>query len=355
MERTILDQVYFHNVAEIEERALLPGRRLQRFPREVREALTDKGRTKAAESSGCELRFVTDANVFRLTLAAQEKDGQVLVFKGDLFHAAYTLRAGVYTTLELEQPDRFAEVPAALLTNAAFSPQVWRVYFDRYSAVVADIDTFGYGIRPPRKEEMPSLTMLAYGSSITHGVGALSHYNCYAQQTGRQLGVDVLNMGLSGSCFCEPEVARHFAARDDWDFAYLELGVNMRAVVPVEEFERRVNLMLDGMTQRHPAKPIFVTTIYPNRATHFFDTSHPYAVAELAFNDVLKRYWETKRHEKLILLDGREIMTDFTSLTTDLIHPSEYGHTRMGEQLACLLQPEVERLRMAKIEEDENK
>ncbi|RTE10633.1 SGNH/GDSL hydrolase family protein [Paenibacillus whitsoniae] len=348
MESTRLDQVYFHNVAELEERAFLPGLRLQRFPKEVREALTAKGRTAAVESSGCELRFVTEAKVFRLTLAAQEKDGQVLVFKGDLFHAAYTLKAGVFTTLELEQPDRFAEVPEALLTSGAFSPQVWRVYFERYSAVVADIDTFGYGLRPPRQEEMPSLTMLAYGSSITHGVGAISHYNCYAQQTGRRLGVDVLNMGLSGSCFCEPEVARHFAVREDWDFAYLELGVNMRAVVPVEEFERRVNLMLDGLIERHPTKPIFLTTIYPNRATHFFDTSHPYAVAELAFNDVLKRYRETKRHENLFLLDGREIMTDFTSLTTDLIHPSEYGHMRMGEQLASLLGATVSKLRLMK-------
>jgi hypothetical protein len=93
----MLDNVAFHNVAELESRTYLSGLKLQRFPKQVRESLTEKGRTKAAESSGCEIRFVTEASNIRVTMAAQEKDGRVLVFKGDLFHAAYDLKAGVVT------------------------------------------------------------------------------------------------------------------------------------------------------------------------------------------------------------------------------------------------------------------
>ncbi|MGO4499340.1 SGNH/GDSL hydrolase family protein [Paenibacillus sp. 2RAB27] len=344
----MLENVVFHNVAELESRAYLPGLRLQRFPKQVRESLTEKGRTKAAESSGCEIRFVTEATNIRVTMAAQEKDGRVLVFKGDFFHAAYDLKAGVITTLQLESPERFAEVPLALLDNVAFSSNVWRIYCDRFTAIFVDIDAYGFAIRPPERQEVPQLTMLAYGSSITQGAGALSHYNGYVQQTARRLDIDVLNLGLSGSCYCEPELADHLAEREDWDLAYLELGVNMRGTVNVEEFQHRVTYLLDGIIRKHPSKPIFVTTIYPNRATYFHDTAHPFSVAEKQFNEVLKRYVESRQHPNLTLLDGAQIMIDFTSLTSDLIHPSDYGHSRMGEQLAGFLRPTVDKLRAAK-------
>ncbi|KRE58023.1 SGNH/GDSL hydrolase family protein [Paenibacillus sp. Soil750] len=343
----MLENVAFHNTAELESRLYLPGLRLQRFPKQVRESLTEKGRTKAAESSGCEIRFVTEAANIRVTMAAQEKDGRVLVFRGDLFHAAYDLKAGVVTTLQLEAPERFAEVPPALLDNVAFSSKVWRIYCGRFTAIFYDIDAYGFAIRPPDRQEIPRLTMLAYGSSITQGAGALSHYNGYVQQTARRLGTDVLNLGLSGSCYCEPELADHLAEREDWDLAYLELGVNMRGTVSTEEFQHRATYLLDGIIRNHPTKPILVTTIYPNRATYFHDSAHPFSVAEKQFNDVLKRYVESREHANLTLLDGAQIMIDFTSLTSDLIHPSDYGHSRMAEQLAGFLRPSVDKLRAA--------
>ncbi|TXK71268.1 SGNH/GDSL hydrolase family protein [Paenibacillus sp. N3.4] len=341
------NNVFFHNVMELEQRSYLPGLRLQRFPRQVRESLTEKGRMKAVESNGCELRFVTEARYIRVTMASQEKNGQVLVFKGDLFHAAYDLKAGVVTTIELEEPERFAEVIPEKLNNAAFSSKVWRVFCDRFSAIFYDIDAFGFVVRPPERHEVPQLTLLAYGSSITQGAGALSHYNCYVQQTARRLGIDVLNLGLSGSCFCEPELADHLAARDDWDIAYLEMGVNMRGVIPVEEFQKRTAYLLDGIIERYPEKPIFLTSIFPNRATYFQDSTYSFSEAEKRFNEVLEQYYASRHHENLILLDGKRIMTDFTSLTSDLIHPSDYGHIVMGEHLAGFLRPTVDKLRAA--------
>ncbi|MCS7460654.1 GDSL-type esterase/lipase family protein [Paenibacillus doosanensis] len=336
--------IAFHNVTELERRELLPGLRLHRFPKRVRHALSENGRTKAVQSNGCELRFVTDAKHVRITLSSLETNGRVLVFRGDFFHSAHTLQAGVIQTISLEIPERFAEVEPERLNNAAFSSRVWRVYCERFGAVFYDIDAFGHEIRPPAREEVPQLTFAAYGSSITQGAGALSHYNGYIQQAARRLQIDALNLGLSGSCHCEPEVADHLAERKDWDLAFLELGVNMRSTFSPEQFEERAGYLLDRLAEKHPDKPIFLTTMYPNRASYFKDRSAVFTENERQFNDVLRRYAASKGAGQLYLLEGSDIMTDFTSLTSDLIHPSDYGHIAMGERLAEMMRPVVEQL-----------
>lgn len=344
--------IYFHNVTELETSPHTPGWKLQRFPKEVRYSLEEKGRTKAVQSNGCELRFVTDAKHVRVMVSSQEADGQVLVFKGDFLHSSHQLKAGVIHTLQLEAPERFPDVHPEVLNNSAFSSKVWRVFFERFNGVFHGIEAFGFEVRPPLPHEIPRLTMFAYGSSITQGAGALSNYNCYVQQTGRRLGIDVLNLGLSGSCYCEQGLADHIAERDDWDIGFLEIGVNMRGVYTVEEFQQRAVYLLDRIIERHPEKPLFVTTMYPNRATYSQEGSAIFAYrdSEQQFNDVLIRYAADKKHANLQLLQGEQIMSDFTSLTSDLIHPSDYGHIRMAEALSGMIQPVIDRLRTEQIQ-----
>ncbi|CAG7642677.1 SGNH/GDSL hydrolase family protein [Paenibacillus allorhizosphaerae] len=341
----IVKNVLFHNVCELEQREHLPGLRLQRFPKEVRDGLGDKGRTKAVQSNNCEMRFVTDARTVRVTLSSVESGGKIGVFKGDFFHSAHQLQAGVMQTFSLEEPERFAEVVPDRLNNRAFGSNVWRIFFERFGAVFHDIDAFGHEVRPPEASELPKLRFVAYGSSITQGVGAVSHYNCYVQQAARRLEADVLNLGLSGSCLCEKAAADHIASRGDWDFAFLEIGVNMRSVFTVEEFESRASYLLDRVIERNPDKPVFLTTIYPNRATHFNETKHALTDHEKRYNDVLRNYAAAKAHPQLHLLEGADILTDFTALTSDLIHPSDYGHMLMGERLAEMMRPVAEQLR----------
>ncbi|MFH5181868.1 hypothetical protein ACHHV8_04095 [Paenibacillus sp. TAB 01] len=74
--------IYFHNVTELEPNDGLPGWTLHRFPKEVRHHISEKGRWKAVQSNGCELRFVTDAKHVRVTVASQETNGRVFVFRG---------------------------------------------------------------------------------------------------------------------------------------------------------------------------------------------------------------------------------------------------------------------------------
>ncbi|WP_214628493.1 SGNH/GDSL hydrolase family protein [Paenibacillus agaridevorans] len=122
---------------------------------------------------------------------------------------------------------------------------MWLLQFSRsadgttlYQAAYHGIDAFGHEVRPPTSDELPKEAIIAYGSSITQGAGATVHSSSYIQQLGRRTGMDIMNKGLSGSCFCERGMANYLRRAEGWGTALLELGVNMRGRVPLDECEK---------------------------------------------------------------------------------------------------------------------
>jgi lysophospholipase L1-like esterase len=203
----------------------------------------------------------------------------------------------------------------------------------------------GAAVRPPEPGETPALTWLAYGSSITHGFSAPRLAQPYIHCAARCLGIDVLNLGFGGSCHAEPELADHFAARDDWDFATLELGINLIGhSMPEEEFARRVGHLADALTARHPAKPVFLITVFPVH-NDLRPEGDPSRARTERFRQVVRDAHAARRARcpNLHLLEGADILDDWTGLTVDLCHPSEYGHARMGLRLADRLRPLIGR------------
>lgn len=335
----IFNNMEFHNVTEMEQVNGLAGWRLRRFPTSVRQSLGgpgyDNGRLASQTSTGCEIRFVTSSSIVKMYLTALDADGEVVVYRGDFVHSIHRLQEGRMTSIVLKDPEIFSKVQLEMLDGGSFSPDVWRVTMSRgFSAVFHDVDAMGHDIRPPEAGETPKLRWLAYGSSITHGARASTYSNSYIQQTARRLGVDVLCNGLSGACMCESEMTDYIATRGDWNFATLELGVNMRQRFTSEQFEERVRYLLSKMMQHHHDKPIVMISIYPNSATFLRDTQDLNRIRNQQFNEILLRLHEELAHPNLHFIEGSEILTDITGLTTDLLHPSDYGHMLMGENLA---------------------
>ncbi|WP_172197257.1 SGNH/GDSL hydrolase family protein [Saccharibacillus qingshengii] len=327
--------IAFHGAAELEA-APMGGVFLRRMPRSVREQLGARGRFIAAESTGCELRFVTSSQTVDVTLALPVQGGTVAVYCGGMFHSEHRLQAGSVCTLRLHAPPRLKAADARRLSASGFAPAVWRVRFGRAEAVFCGLDAFGEQVRPPRPGETPELRLLAYGSSITHG-GEGSRL-AYIDQTARRLGVDLYNIGMSGSCLCEPELIDWIADRRDWDILFLELGVNMRDGMDDETFRSRVRYTLERISAAHPLRPIALTTIYPNFAT--LGEGFPEAAAkEFRFNEILREEARRVGHAKLLPIKGDTVLDDPGGLSCDLIHPADEGHIRMGENLARRLVP----------------
>lgn len=326
----IRDGIYFHNTAELEESDSYGGTQLYRYPREVRHALGARGRFISEEATGSELRFVTEAENVRVTLLSPDQAGEVAVYRGGVVHSMYRLEAGLPKTLHLEAPPRLAAMNRDALMESGFAPEVWRVIFGRMTAVLLKLNTFGHPVRPPREDEMPRLRWLAYGSSITHGLG--TYPLSYVDQTARRLRADLSNKGLSGACLCEPEAADFFATQCEWDTATLELGVNMRDKFTPEEFETRAEYVVRRLQESHPTKPIFLITVYPNVASH--DDSLG-GQRERRYNEILRELAVRRQNGHLHLIEGSDVLQDLSGLSCDMLHPGAYGSMLMGEQLSA--------------------
>ncbi len=340
----IYQNIEFLNVAELEK---IPGSasvRLHRFPEKVRSHLglgrSSYGRYVAEMTTGCELRFISKGDRVHLSLSSLDADGEIVVFKGDFVHSRHLLKAGLVTSVQLTDNVDFGKLRPEVLKDGLFSPHVWRILFcHNFTGVFHDINPFGYDIRPPLHSEVPSRKWLAYGSSITHGAGALLHTNSWITQAACSLGVDVLNKGMGGSCFCEPEMAEYLAVsgeKGEWDFATLEIGVNMRGHFSSDEFEKHAGFLVNRIIDLNPEKPVFLITTFPNAATSSIETSQD-ARNEQLFNQHLRRLHQKRCDQNLHLIEGNTVLDNFSLLSCDLIHPSDNGHIAMGRNIAAIL------------------
>jgi hypothetical protein len=325
-------RVALWNVAATEERAGWPGAaQLQRFPRDVRRAM-ERGAGVAEDATGCEVRFVTDAPRVRVTVTSPDADGEAYALRGDYVHSTHRLPAGVTRSITLERPTQKAFRQAQFVGASPWSPEVWRVRFGRSSVLLHGVEALdGSEVRPPKPgEETPALRWLAYGSSITHAHGL----HGYPFHAARHLGGDVLNLGLSGSCLMEPAVADHIAARDDWDVATFEVGVNMRDTFSEEEFARRSRHLVEAATARGDRR-VFLLTQFPNSVT--YNPESPIYARCRAYDDTLRALAAEFAARNVGLIEGADVLTPLSGLSCDLVHPSEYGHADMGANLARLL------------------
>ncbi len=326
----ISDNLEFHNVAELADAPGGLGKKLLRYPENVRNACGARGKFVTTESSGCEIRFVTDASNVRLYLSAvkTEAGGNEMgfrVYRGD-FEVnnlnVSTVIPGVVNTLCLAPPEQFTGVTPETLRRGCFAPEVWRIAFGRGgTAIFCGLDSFGSPVRPPHKEEKPQLRYLAYGSSITH-----SNLDGYPMVAARRLGMDVFNLGLSGACAAEPEVADFIAGREDWDILTLEIGINILHLDPAE-YEKRVDYMLSAIRKRHPGKPVAAITVFPCHPSF----RNPPEANFHAFNAIFRRLAEKYG---AALIEGDELLDDPGCLTADMVHPGPFGHAVMGLNLA---------------------
>jgi len=325
-----LDQIEIHNaVTEFSER--FQGWELPRYPQAVRHALNARGRWIAAKTSGVEVRFVAGGPDVQVTLTNPGEAAKVTVRYGSFWHGELKLGAGETRAFLLSRPTGFATVQPDALHSAGWAPGVWRLQMEGDNLVLLDVDPLGQTLRPPNADEKPALRWLAYGSSITNA--DLLGYPHIAAMT---LNVDVLNKGMSGSCHIEPEAVRWLAGLE-FDFATLELGVNMRGIFEPDVFEARVRDLLTELRARKPNTPLVLITHFLNRDHHPLGEPGIGARHQLAYDAILRRIHAESTDPNMHLVEGTDILDNFGMLAADMIHPTHEGHARMGQNLAARL------------------
>ena len=337
----LYENVELHGIEELRPADGGEGVWLQRVPETLR-ATVNPGAQNAFRCPACaEIRYVADGPA-KVTLAS-EGVSQVSVFLG-CFGPAEVLAVGLEPrTLELGAQQNLNLTSPACFKDMPFAPRVVRLMLG--GGPVRLISVEGKGVRPPRPEELPRLRLLTYGTSITHGACATAPHLCYAAQTARRLGADLINLGVGGSCHCEKELADYIAARSDWHVAALALSVNMRGF-KLDEYTRRLNYIVDKVAGANTDRPVACITLWP----YFGDLGPPWenepnVLPSKLMRQVLRDAVATAGHTNLHLIEGPEILTDIGGLTGDLVHPADNGMIQMGENLARRLAPLVARMR----------
>lgn len=330
--------VALHNVAETADPEWTDGgHHLRRVPAIVGQRLNVAARERMTHPTNCELRFVpeTDDATVAVTLSAAERT-VVRPFWGPFQGQEVHELGSSPTAVELSVPDRVPELAASVETSA-FDPRVCRLRFEPWGSVAVH-DVAG-ACRPPTDEELPDRRYLAYGTSITEGATASAGHLTYVSRVARQVGVDPVNLGASGSAFCEPAMAEYIAGRDDWDVATLSLSVNMaNRGFTAAQFDERVHSFVRTVAEADPDRPVVCVSLFPYHADVVRNGDRERAAA---FRSSLRSAVESCDTENAHLVDGPDLM-DATGLTTDLLHPGDAGMEVIGSGLAEAIRPLIE-------------
>lgn len=325
----IHDCIEFHNVAELflDEKE---GLRLQRVPESVRQHLNDRAQMKMLAAAATEIRFAADGD--RVTVRLSSEEGcELIPFFGPLQGKDRIRIEPEARDIEITVPERFEDVDLSAFGGSAFSTNVWRLTLRGNDIRYHGIE--GEGLRPPEPDELPSIRYLSYGTSITHGAAATASHLTYVAQAAWRLGADLINLGLGGSAWCEPELADYIGDRDDWDVASLALSVNMiGGGFGDDEFRERVTYMVEQVAGRHPDRPVACITLYP----HFRDFGRDQELADKSrrFRQILRDVHGELNLPNTRLFKGTDLLEP-GGLSVDLIHPGDLGMIQMGEGLAA--------------------
>jgi lysophospholipase L1-like esterase len=327
--------VELHNIAELDPSTGYPGPLLLRYPRVVANSLENTA-SASEDASLSELRFVVVAGRRLAVIFTSVNGGDLFIYRGDFLQNHIRVPAGAtYRHLLDFENDPYANLRPEAFAGQSFSRHVWRVVFDG-PTLLHCIDRMGAVIRPPRADEKPARRWLTFGSSITHGYSPVTRQQCYVALTARSLGIEVVNLGLSGSCMCEKAAVDYLASRTDWDFITCEVGVNMRANYEPDVFDQRVRYLVETLTTRHPGKPVVLISPFTSAADYAIEPTRD-SRRTAGFREKLAAIAIEYASRGVHLLDGREILSSFAGLTCDFVHPSTTGHALMAENLAARL------------------
>lgn len=330
MIQNILDSVELFNIAEAQK--CEKGYILNRYPESVQKYMSDRGAWISSMSCGGEIRFVKKTSgVVRVSLYAERGDCFCVLYRGDRVEKNFVIKDGCFYELEIDQNGCDTVKNKEFFANDVFSKDVVRIVFFSSRIILSSIETYGREIRKPTADELPKTTILAYGSSITHGTAAMTAPLSYISTTARLLGAQVLNKGLGGACFNEKEVADYLAENYKYDFMVYECATNMIDDFTLDVIEERCTYFLKKMLEKNPGKKIFVLT--PPVPRRKYDDPDFY-------RDILEtvdKIYKNVGSDDCILIRAEDFEDSTAYVTTDIIHPSTEGHMMMGYNLAGII------------------
>lgn len=333
----IFQNIDFHNVSELTETDD-GGYVIHRFPVAVEEELSDGGKNANKVSTGVELRFRMISDSVKIKLKCIGKTRNVSIYRGGVIGSWDEVAIPIpceeiyELTINKKNTETLEKINSA--AGFGFSHEIVRVVCNSAGVRFYGIDG---EVLPPEKDDLPSRTYLAYGSSITHGSNALAIPYSFAFRVAEHFRIDYYNLGLAGSCKMEKGVIDTIAAMGEegkWDFATICLGINVLAMEE-PEFRARVRYTVQTLTSKNPERHIFfISPIFCND--------------DMGENRKAARWREIVGEEAMRIsspfahyINGLELLGDPSGLSCDYVHPSPLGIDQITTRLIEKISPFV--------------
>jgi GDSL-like Lipase/Acylhydrolase family len=366
-----LDEITIVGALDVERTA--NGLAPRRLPAWTRPQLPDElTRVMVAMTAGVRLAFTTTSTTIELDAlpSAFERPGAnerpiafELLVDGEVVSRAETL-AGDKIAFDLNR-NRFELVegePAQLrfehLPGGSKRCELWLPHnatIELHAVRIDDDAEFG----PPEPTAPPRRRWIHHGSSISHCVEAPTPTTTWPAIVALGADVDLLDLGLGGSCHLDQYVAR--TIRDEpADFISLKIGVNVINFDSLREraFRPALHGFLDTVRDGHPDTPIVVASLIvfpiaedtpgPTVADGLTGWKTVEASREARMGSMTARRCReiiaevvAQRRElgddNLHYLDGLELFgPDDVGDLPDGLHPNTRGYARIGERFLAL-------------------
>ncbi|MBA7552000.1 hypothetical protein ES705_44551 [subsurface metagenome] len=317
-----------YNVAEVIEQE--GEERFTRIPDKLRTTLNESAKSAALSAAGCEIRFNLKSETGKIILKTEQNSCLPIieVYQG-VFEVASQIISPEPTEILISLPQNIGLLDKITKEKKfPFDAYLTRVILPHLAPTTIVKIEGDFAL--PTKGQTPQTKYIAYGSSITHGSTAIRPTGTYAMRTTQLLGVDLINLGFGGGAHCESQMAGYIAERNDWNFATLELGINMVGGFETDEFKKRVEYFIQKIATAHPEQWIFCIDLFT-----FVADFDPVSTKQDEFRKIVKETVEKLKMPKVVYLDGREILKNVSGLMGgDLVHPSPEGMEEMAKNLA---------------------
>ena len=195
----------------------------------------------------------------------------------------------------------------------------------------------GIGLATVDVEGSPARSFIALGDSITEGyiTGHDDTRNAWPELTGTQLGVPVVNAGVSGQGFYDElqNLDQEVLALKNFTDCAILLGTNDLSSLELEGLKTRMGVLVSRL---QPRCRVWVSTLLPKEKSNRGD----YEVVKrdrLAFNAWIRATYPNLIDLEAVTRQPNNVHLFIDGLEVDGIHPSAKGHEVMAAEVVRVL------------------
>lgn len=179
--------------------------------------------------------------------------------------------------------------------------------------------------------------IVVYGTSITQGGCASRPGMSFTNILSRDLDIEFVNLGFSGSGMGEPIIGDILSDIDNAKMFILDYEANGGCTSSLQD---NMDTIIDKIRVKYPTTPIIVKTKSPQATEKFtkknIDHRHDLYVFQ---QELVNRRQEQLKDKNIYFVDGRKDFgnKDISEMTVDGLHPTDLGFYVMAKYLKPII------------------